>query len=98
MPFWWFTDWYHATAFRGTAAAASTPDATKRRHPSRSVLDADRQLLNAVADALLGDAAVTGGLLDLQVQNGVVILDGHVEDDDTRAAVTDRVWSVPGAP
>ncbi|MEU8659755.1 BON domain-containing protein [Actinoplanes philippinensis] len=53
-------------------------------------------MLGAVAEALLADAAVTGGHLDLRIQNGVVILDGEVDTDDTRAAVTDRVWSIPG--
>jgi osmotically-inducible protein OsmY len=90
MYFWWFTDLYNPSAIGRWAASPALPPATRERR------SADERLLDTVAESLLGDEAITGGHLHLQAQNGVVILDGEIDTEDTRAAVSERVWAVPG--
>jgi osmotically-inducible protein OsmY len=89
MYFWWFTG-LPTPPFRPWAM----PENPGRRPCGQG--GADHWLLRTVAEALLADPAVTGGHLDLRIQNGVVILDGEVDTADTSAAVTQRVWSIPG--
>lgn len=45
-----------------------------------------------MADALLDDAEVTGGRIELSVRNGVVILDGEVD----AVGGGSLAWSVTG--
>jgi osmotically-inducible protein OsmY len=90
MYFWWFTDRYNPSAISHWAASSAAP------HTARERRSADEHLLDAVARSLLADEAITGGHLHLRAQNGVVILDGEIDTEDTRAAVSERVWAVPG--
>jgi hypothetical protein len=94
MYFWWMSDWYNGAAYAGRA---HPPLRDHRADIETSVVAApDRQLLRVVVEALLTDPAVTGGRLDVQLQNGVVIVEGEVDTADIRAAVVERAWSVPG--
>ncbi|WP_158277882.1 BON domain-containing protein [Pseudosporangium ferrugineum] len=58
--------------------------------------DRDHLILRAVADALFTDPEVTGGHINLGVQNGVVILDGDVDSEPTRSAAAACAWTVEG--
>jgi osmotically-inducible protein OsmY len=59
-------------------------------------LSRDDRLALAVSDALFDDEAVTGGHIDIRVQNAVVILDGRTDTEDARVAAVARAWSVIG--
>ena len=72
--------WWYTGWYSGDSPAGQNPD---------------QRLMMTVLDALFDDAAVTGEI-DLNVQNGVVILDGKVGSESARTAVVARVWSVPG--
>jgi osmotically-inducible protein OsmY len=90
MYFWWFTGPYNPAAVGHRGNSSAEP------HTAREQRNADERLLETVADSLLADEEITGGHLHLRAQNGVVILDGEIDTEDTRAAVSERVWSVPG--
>ncbi|MGA5298933.1 BON domain-containing protein [Nucisporomicrobium flavum] len=83
---WWYTDWYNGAPYSRQFPAAHGNGARTR----------DERLARAVADAVLADPVVTGGRIDLGVQNGVVILDGDVDTEASRRAVVALAWSVPG--
>lgn len=97
MHFWWYTDWYNGTAYPGGSRTPGrcghdrSPAHTGKQPPS---LRRDLLLGQAVADALLDDAEVTGGRIELSVRNGVVILDGEVDTEVTRSAAVAVAWSV----
>lgn len=90
MYFWSYPEWYDVTPDRRRSEDdASTPHAEPH-------LTVDERLAQDVAQALIDTPAVTGGLVDLHVQNGVAILDGTIDSDDARAAAVAAVGSVPG--
>ncbi len=73
-----------------------------RRTPERrdwiadEVVDAEDFLAGLVADEMIRDPAVGSGQMVVMVQNGVVILQGHVDTPDTRSAAARRAWATPG--
>ncbi|MEU4428471.1 BON domain-containing protein [Actinoplanes sp. NPDC024001] len=92
MYWWWYRDGYNGWAYGGSrqdhnGALASRPEAAPR-------IGAERRLALRVAEALLNDPAVTGGSIEVSVQNGVVILEGAVGTEAARCAAAGRVWSV----
>lgn len=58
--------------------------------------DAEEFLTNLVAEEMLRDPDVRAGHMLVMVQNGVVILHGAVDTDDTRSAAVRRAWATPG--
>ncbi|MCM4083828.1 BON domain-containing protein [Paractinoplanes hotanensis] len=90
MYFWSFPDWYDATPFHW----CTTDDASTER--TDQPLTVDQRLTREVAQALLSDPAVTSGLVDLRVHNGVAILDGTIDSEDARAAAVATAESVSG--
>ena len=70
------------------------------RRPPWSRLDGvpfrDEVIAELLAGGLLGDLAVRGGFLEVQVQNGVAILDGAVPSEDVRIAILRRALATPG--
>ncbi|MEV4704328.1 BON domain-containing protein [Actinoplanes sp. NPDC049316] len=90
---WWYTDWYNGASYPRRPQAADEQRGSARADTPRT---RDERLARAVADAVLADPVVTGGRIDLGVQNGVVILDGEVDTESTRRAVVALAWSVPG--
>lgn len=90
MYFWMYPEWYPGTPFRGSADDP-TGGAREQREPT-----VDESLLDDVAQALLDDPAVTGGIVDLRVQNGVAILDGDFGSEAARMAAVAVAASVPG--
>lgn len=95
MYYWWYpglhTD-FGSGRRSGPAAGAHGPSSEGATSPA----DPDRRLERAVAAALLADAAVTGGNVDLSAQNGVVMLDGEVDSEAARSAAVARTWCVAG--
>lgn len=99
MYFWWYPDWYNGAAYRAETRQVNAGGRDHDRAGSggeRPAPSRDQQLTWAVADALVDDPTVTGGRIDLSVQNGVVILDGEADTEDTQCAAVARAWSVPG--
>jgi osmotically-inducible protein OsmY len=91
--YWWsYPGWYKALAYRGRDA---TP-ASSRGAENALRASAERRLTLRVAAALLNDPAVTGGSVDVSAQNGVVMLDGDIDTEASRAAASKRVRTVPG--
>ena len=70
------------------------------RRPPRSRLDGvpyrDEVIAELLAGGLLGDLAVRSGFLEVQVQNGVAILEGSVPTEDVRIAILRRARATPG--
>lgn len=60
------------------------------------VVDAEDFLAGLVADEMILDPAIGSGQMVVMVQNGVVILQGHVDTPDTRSAAVRRAWATPG--
>ena len=90
MYFWMFSDWYDERPVRDRV----TQDGSAA--PTDGSLTVDQRLTQAVTRALFDSPAVTGGVVDLCVQNGVAILRGTIESDDARAAAVAAAVSVPG--
>ncbi|SNY53558.1 BON domain-containing protein [Paractinoplanes atraurantiacus] len=85
MYFWWYPEAYGDRGpLRPQPPAAAAP------------LTADGRLARSVAEALLCDPEVESGEITIDVQNGVVILEGDVHSDSARAAATRRAWSATG--
>jgi hypothetical protein len=99
MYHWWYPGWYNEPTYLGRSGSGGG------RHPDRDTpepyagalpANPDRRLERIVATSLFDDAAVTGGHIDLSVQNGVVIVEGTVDSEAVRSAVVARAWSVAG--
>lgn len=90
MFFWMYPDWFSETPSSGTAAG---PSATAGNDPEHTV---DQRLLDEVSRALLSDPAVTDGTIEVNVQNGVAILDGDIGSPEARTAAMAAAASVPG--
>jgi hypothetical protein len=60
------------------------------------VIDAEEFLTNLIAEEMIRDPDVRAGRMVVMVQNGVVILQGYVDTDDTRSAAVRRAWATPG--
>jgi osmotically-inducible protein OsmY len=100
MYWWWYSEWYGGRVY-DTARRSSGIDDPPGAKPSpggyvTSGMSTAGVLARRVAQALIDDPAITGGVMEVAVQNGVVILDGDVATEVTRTAVSLRVWSVPG--
>ncbi|MEV4703172.1 BON domain-containing protein [Actinoplanes sp. NPDC049316] len=95
MYYWWYTDWYNGPMY-APRPARGDDRASARRRAGTSMSDRDERILRAVADALFDDPEVTGGHIDLNVQNGVVIIDGDADSEPTRSAVVAAVWRIEG--
>jgi hypothetical protein len=63
---------------------------------AEEAIDAEEFLADHIADEMIRDPAIGSGQLTVQVQNGVVILQGHVDTPDTRSAAARRAWATPG--
>ncbi|MET8147085.1 BON domain-containing protein [Actinoplanes sp. NPDC049668] len=98
MIFWWYTDWFNGPAYAGQRRTGHARHDLNPPGPVQTSpgLSRDQGLLIAVAEALLDDPALTGGYIDLSVQNGVVILDGEVDTQATHTAAVAQAWSVAG--
>ena len=59
-------------------------------------LPADEDLARAIADRLCGDLGGPGNRVVVEVQNGVVVLEGLVTTRALRALMHRLVWRVPG--
>jgi hypothetical protein len=94
MYYWWHADWYNYWAGLGRRPEGASGSPACRPSPTRA--QADQELIRIAADALLNDPAVARGQVDLQVQNGVVILDGDFETAESADAAVARVWTIPG--
>lgn len=94
MYYWWHTDWYNYWADLGRRPRGAGGSPICRPVAARA--QADQELVRLVADALLNDPTVARGEVDLQVQNGVVILEGDFETVESVDAAVARVWTIPG--
>jgi hypothetical protein len=60
------------------------------------VADAEDFLVDLIAEEMIRDPGIRAGRMLVTVQNGVVILQGYVDTDDTRTAAARRAWATPG--
>jgi hypothetical protein len=63
---------------------------------AEEVVDAELFLARLVVDELVRDRQIRAGHVVVTVQNGVVILEGQVDDPQTQAAAARRAWAIPG--
>ncbi|UQU61298.1 BON domain-containing protein [Couchioplanes caeruleus] len=89
---WWYTDWFNGASYSRQFPPADGRHGAAGEDAART---RDERLARAVADAVLAAPGVTGGRIELGVQNGVVILDGDVDTEATRREVVALAWSVP---
>ncbi|MEV6842734.1 BON domain-containing protein [Actinoplanes sp. NPDC051411] len=90
MYSWMHPEWYDLTPLLGRPA-----DGHSASRPERS-LTADQRLTSDVVQALFDDPKVTGGTVELTVQNGVAILEGTVDSDGVRIAAVTTAAGVSG--
>lgn len=90
MYYWMFSEWF-PPAPRSGRAHQPVPDPAAEQ--PRTV---DQRLLCDLAQALFDHPGVTGGTIDVQVQNGVAILDGEVTSAGVREAVLAAADAVDG--
>lgn len=90
MYYWMYPEWYPETSPHRSAAEPYSGAGQDRK---RTV---DQRLLHEVARALLDDPAVTDGIIDLRVQNGVAVLDGYIGSQQAGRAAVAVAASVPG--
>ncbi len=64
--------------------------------PDEVADDRSGRLAQAVASRIAGGMNGGIGRITVRAQNGVVVLDGHVESAATASKIGELAWSVPG--
>ncbi|SNY25618.1 BON domain-containing protein [Paractinoplanes atraurantiacus] len=83
MYYWWYPDGY------------SSPWRNSRAETPRTEATGSGDGLVRLAEELLADPRIRGQI-SLDLQNGVVILDGQVGTERARDRATALAWSAPG--
>jgi osmotically-inducible protein OsmY len=95
--YWWsYPQWYNGMAYRGSRRGRDATLASSCSAENAFRASAERRLTLRVAAALFNDPSVTGGSVEVSVQNGVVILDGDIDTEASHTAASRRVRTVDG--
>jgi BON domain len=95
-PVWPDNDGWFPRAAGGLPADGDGLPGEQRHWVDDEVMDAEDFLTNLIAEEMIRDPDVRSGQMLVMVQNGVVILQGYVDTDDSRSAAVRRAWATPG--